>query len=296
LSRSVGSLACCRSLHLPPDLFSPAFDYSHVDGLGRARQRNIEPRLNGQILRAGAVGPLLEFTNLATSDNLAELRRAGWFDEGSHRTLLDALTGTRHRWLQSDGRCGMLKCQGLDSEEALASFKIDAHKAALGANFGKAAPLLIAALGELIGNIIDHSQAQESGVAIFLARAGLFEFVVADRGIGVLRSLRQCPDYSTLDDEGAALAAMVETGVSRHGPGQGHGNGFRPIFERLANMTGQLRFRSGDYALSLDGQFGDRIARQLSQKPRLSGFFASVVCRMPATAARGRTKARVRRH
>lgn len=280
-SRSAGSRASSQNSRLPPDLFSPAFDYSHVDGLGRARQRNIEPRLNGQVFRAGAVGPLLEFINLATSDGLAELRGARWFDEGAHRTLLDALTEMRHRWLQTNGLCGMLKGKGLASEESLASFKIDAHKAALSANFGKAAPLLVAAMGELIGNVIDHSQADESGLAIFLARAGRFELVVADRGVGVLRSLRQCPDYRTLGDEGAALAAMVETGVSRHGPGQGHGNGFRPIFERLANMTGQLRFRSGDYALSLDGQFGDRIGREISQKPGLSGFFAAVVCRIP---------------
>ncbi|HJP67484.1 MAG TPA: hypothetical protein VJ846_01185 [Sphingomicrobium sp.] len=266
---------------MPLDLFSPVFDYSHVDGVGRARQRNIEPRLDGQTCRAGAVGPIVEFTNLATGESLAELRRAPWFDVGSRRTLLDALTGTHHQWLQADGRCGMLKDQGLAAEDKLRSFKIDAHKAALGASFGNAAPLLVAAMGELIGNVIDHSQAEESGVAIFSARAGLFEFVVADRGIGVLRSLRQCPNYRTVADEGAALAAMVETGVSRHGPNGGHGNGFRPIFERLADMTGQLRFRSGNYALSLDGQFGDRIGRQLSQKPALSGFFAAVLCRGP---------------
>lgn len=281
-SRSGGSPACCQSLHLLPDLFAPLFDYGHVDGLGRARQRSIEPRLDGQVFRADAVGPIVEFGGLATSANLVELREAPWFDEGSHTKLLDALTGSRQQWLQSDGRCGLVKGNGLAAEETLGSFKIDAHKAALGANFGGAAPLLVAAMGEIIGNVIDHSEAEASGVAIFSARSGLFEFVVADEGIGVLRSLRSCGDYKTLGDEGAALTAMVETGVSRHGPGRGHGNGFRPIFERLADMTGQLRFRSGDYALSLDGRFGDRVARQLAQKPRISGFFAAVVCRTPS--------------
>jgi hypothetical protein len=174
----------------------------------------------------------------------------------------------------------MLKGPGLAAEDALASFRIDAHKAALGANFANSA-LLIAAMGELIGNVIDHSEAEESGVAVFSASAGVFEFVVADRGIGALQSLRQCPTYSGLGDEGAALAAMIEPGVSRYGPHQGHGNGFRPIFERLADMTGHLRFRSGDYALSLDGRFGDVIGRQLSQKPRLLGVFAAVVCCVP---------------
>ena len=54
--------------------------------------------------------------------------------------------------------------------------------------------------------------------------------------------LRQCPDYSAIGDEGAALATLIEPGVSRRGPNQEHGNGFKPIFERLANATGQLRF------------------------------------------------------
>ena len=234
------------------------------------------------MFRAAAVGPLIEIGNLTASTHFAGLRGSPWFDEGSYGPLLDALAGTRPQWLQGGGRCGMVKGRGLTAEDALRSFKIDAHKAALGARFGKAAPLLIAAMGELVGNVIDHSQAEESGVAIFSARTGRFEFVVADRGIGVLRSLQQCSNYRTLGDEGEALAAMVETGVSRHGPDRGHGNGFRPIFERLADMTGQLRFRSGDYALSLDGQFGDRIGRQLAQKPRLCGFFAAVVCGIPA--------------
>lgn len=276
---------------MPPDLFTPAFDYGHVDGLGRAHQRKTKPRVDGQVFRAAAVGPMLEFAHLATSENLAQLREAPWFDEGSHRTLLDALAGTHHQWLQTDGRCGMLKGPGLTAEDTLSSFKINAHKAARGALFPDAG-LLIAAMGELTGNVIDHSQAEESGVAIFSASAGMFEFVVADRGIGALQSLRQCPDYSGLGDEGAALTAMIEPGVSRHGPNTGHGNGFKPIFERLADMTGQLRFRSGDYALSLDGRFGDVIGRQLSQKPRLSGVFAAVVCRVPSQgqihAARGR--------
>lgn len=264
---------------MQPDLLSPPFDYGHVDGLGRARQRSAEPKLDHQTFRACAVGPILEFANLASTRDLADLRDSAWFDEGSRSTLLDALTGKHAHWLQGDGRCGLVKCEGLSHEDTLSSFKIDAHKAALAANFGRAAPLMVAAMGELIGNVIDHSEAACSGVAVFSSFAGHFEFVVSDRGIGSLQSLARCDDYADLGDEGAALAAMVENGVSRFGPSQGHGNGFRPIFERLADMTGQLRFRSGDYALSLDGRFGERIGRQLAQKPRLSGFFAAVVCR-----------------
>lgn len=265
---------------MPPDLFSPPFDYGLVDGLGRARQRATKPRLNGRIFRAGAVGPIIEFGNLLVGEAPGSLRAAPWFEEGSLTPLIDALVAGRDRWLDRDGRRGLVNGAALGSEFRLTSFKIDAHKAALGAGF-KAAPLLVAAMGELIGNVVDHSEAPETGVAIFAARPNAFEFLVADTGIGVLRSLTKNQEHARLQDEGAALAAMVESGVSRFGRETGHGNGFRPIFERLADMTGELRFRSGDYALTLDGRFGDRIGRQLAQKPRLSGFFASVLCRAP---------------
>ena len=266
---------------MPPDLFSPEFGYEQVDGLGRAHQRGIVPKLDGQVFRAHEIGPVIEYGNLGTG--LGKLPRGlDWFDEGSLRPLLDALAQSRTQWLREDGSCGMCRGAAIASEDVLTSFKIDAHKAAKGAGFGTAAALLVAAMGELVGNVVDHSQAGASGIAIFSAAQGSFEFVVADKGVGALHSLRLCDDYRLLGDEGAALAAMVEAGVSRYGPNCGHGNGFRPIFERLADMTGRLRFRSGDYALSLDGRFGDRIGRQLAQKPRLSGFFAAVRCRVPS--------------
>ena len=238
------------------------------------------PQLAGQVFRANEVGPVIEYSNLATG--LGELPRGlGWFDEGSLRPLFDSLAQSHTQWLRNDGRCGMCRGAGIASEDALTSLKIDAHKAAKGAGFGAAAALIVAAMGELVGNVIDHSQAPASGIVIFSAANGSFEFVVADRGVGALHSLRLCDDHRSLSDEGAALAAMVEAGVSRYGSECEHGNGFRPIFERLADITGRLRFRSGDYALSLDGRFGDRIGRQLAQKPRLSGFFAAVSCRVP---------------
>lgn len=277
---NAGSQTSCRSSRLLPDLFSPPFDYGLVDGLGRARQRAIEPRLDGKTFRAAAVGPVVELANLVAGEALESLRASPWFEEGTLTSVFDALLAKRVQWLDRDGRRGLVSASGLEDEHHLSSFKIDAHKAALGAGF-KAAPLLVAAMGELIGNVIDHSEASETGIAVFAARPGAFEFVVADTGIGVLTSLTKNPEHARLQDEGTALSAVIESGVSRFGRDTGHGNGFRPIFERLADMTGELRFRSGDYALSLDGQFGNRIGRQIAQKPRLSGFFAAVLCRAP---------------
>ncbi|KPF67399.1 hypothetical protein IP69_13775 [Bosea sp. AAP35] len=265
---------------MQPDLLSPLFDYSVVDGLGRARQRGLVPRLDAKIFRTQAVGPAVELAGLEAGIDLKSLGKCNWLDQGSLQPLLNALTTRSRQWLAPDGRRGLVTGAGLELEEILTSFKIDAHKAALAAGFEKAA-LLVAAMGEIIGNVVDHSEATDSGMAMFSAEAGRFEFVIADAGIGALQSLTRNPDHKGIGDEGTALQAMVETGVSRFAGDTGHGNGFRPIFEKLADMTGQLRFRSGDYALTLDGRFGDRIARQVSQKPKFTGLLAAVCCSAP---------------
>lgn len=263
-----------------PDLFSSSFDYAHVDGFGRVYQRGKTPALDGKSFRAERLGPVIEFENLTSGGAGSALPATDWFDENPLRSYFEGQSGTAVHWLKSDGRCGLIKGGGLTCDQTLNSFKIDAHKAALAANFSTAAPLLVAALGELIGNISDHSEAAATGFVAFSADDRLFEFVVADQGIGVLESLRKSPEHMTLSDQGAALSAMIQSDVSRFGSGTGHGNGFRPIFERLADMQGYLRFRSGDYALTLDGRFGDKVNLQLSQKPVLLGFFAAVVCRI----------------
>ena len=275
-----GCGVCFLVFPLLPDLFSSPFDYGHVDGFGRAYQRSKTPILNGKSFRADRLGPVIEFENLASVELGSVLTATDWFDDSPLRSYFEARSRTAVQWIKSDGRCGIIKGSGLSCDQTLNSFKIDAHKAALAANFNTAAPRLVAALCELIGNISDHSEAADTGFVAFSANDGLFEFVVADRGVGVLESLRKSPEHRALSDQGAALSAMIQSGVSRFGSGTGHGNGFRPIFERLADMKGFLRFRSGDYALTLDGQFGDKVNLQLSQKPLIIGFFAAVVCRI----------------
>ncbi len=267
---------CCRSSNLQPDLFSPLFDYGVVDGLGRAAQRGRAPRLEGRTFRASTIGPIAEFAQLDMVTSLSALCASDWFDDGILRPLLKPLTVRPQQWLALDGRQGLISADGLEREDILTSFKIDALESGF---FPSTAAFIVAAMGELIGNVIDHSDARQSGVALFVAQPNQFEFVIADRGIGARTSLARNPDHARLVDEGSALKAMVESGVSRFPRGAGHGNGFRPIFEKLADMTGHLRFRSGDYALTLDGRFGDSVARQLAQKPRLQGMFAGVVCR-----------------
>lgn len=283
MSRATGSTLCCRSSSLQPDLLAPRFDYRVVDGLGRARQRGGVPQLGGTVFRAETLGPAVELAHLESGIPIGDLPGQNWLDRGSLGPILSALASEQQQWLAPDSRRGLILGSGLVGEAVLNSFKIDAHKAALSAGFVKPA-LLVAAMGELIGNVIDHSEAIGSGVAMFSAEVGRFEFVVADTGVGALRSLTRNPDHASLSDDGAALLAMVEAGVSRFARSSGHGNGFRPIFEKLADMSGHLRFRSGNYGLTLDGRFGDRIARQIAQKPTLCGLLAAVTCLAPKTA------------
>jgi hypothetical protein len=105
-----------------------------------------------------------------------------------------------------------------------------------------------------------------------------FEFVVSDGGRGVLASLRSCPDYADLVDHGEALRLTLQDGVSRYGKGTSHGKGFRPLFKGLANLNGELRFRSGDQALTIDGVNAGSIPAQTWEKVPTSGFAASVLC------------------
>lgn len=146
---------------------------------------------------------------------------------------------------------------------------------------------LIGALRELEDNIHLHSQRAQDGIVAFRGTAEEFEFVVADSGIGVLAGLRGSPRYAHLADAGAALKTALSDGQSRlldDDPGRGYG--FHELFVSLANLNGDLRFRSDDHALMIDGS-GPALPRaRLGQKAMLQGFVVSVVVALKP-AARG---------
>lgn len=109
--------------------------------------------------------------------------------------------------------------------------------------------------------------APETRVLAFRAQRGVFKFVVADRGIGRLASLRSCPEYAELQDHGKALETALADGASRHGSQSGHGHGFREMFTGLMNLQAAPRFRSGDQALLMDGT-NPALARHSWRKSR----------------------------
>jgi hypothetical protein len=261
---------------------APVFDFSALDGLAFAAERG---RLNGRTpprMTAVSLGPVVEMSHLAKAGVLPAPDKADWLRLDGLAVLYRMVLGGRFQWICPDGRrIGFLRTrrQRPDDYEESLGFCLATRQAAAMAGFpARVAQQLAAAIGELHSNIYEHSGASGTGLIAFRAGVSSFEFVVSDRGIGVLETLRTCPIYSQLADHGNALILALTDGVSRYGPNTGHGFGFRPIFNGLANLKGLLRFRSGDHALTLDGTGLSLITAKPAQKTAISGFIVSVTC------------------
>ena len=140
---------------------------------------------------------------------------------------------------------------------------------------------LVGAMREIEENIHIHSERAQDGIVGFRGTLEEFEITVVDSGIGVLESLRRSPDYQELNDAGTAIKTAVTDGESslrHHDPG--HGYGFHDLFVGLANLNGNLRFRSGDHALTVDGASPSVVKSKLSQKVEIPGFLVNIVCCM----------------
>lgn len=138
---------------------------------------------------------------------------------------------------------------------------------------------IVGAVRELVENLDIHSEAPDSGIVGYAFSDDSFEFVIADSGIGLLDSLRPCPDYAHLDDHGDALLTALTDGESRFGRNKNHGHGFRQLFVALADLYGSLRFRSGDHRLEIMGNSPNLPTATVSQTAIFQGFMAWVACR-----------------
>lgn len=136
---------------------------------------------------------------------------------------------------------------------------------------------LMGAMVELQDNVYEHSGAPETGLVAYAVTNKSFEFVVADRGVGVLQTLRQNSQFSDIADSGAALQEMIKDGVSRFPSETGRGRGFSQLFRALVGHNAELRFRSGDHAMTMrpttDALHGETT---LAQVPALKGLAISV--------------------
>jgi hypothetical protein len=255
-------------------------DFVTLDGLAFAAERG---RLSGRApdLVARDLGPVVELAQLAAAGLLPAPERAEWLRLDGLAVLYRAIASRRPQWICPEGRrIGFLR-MGAEppSETVWTGFGLAVQQAAAAAGFpARIAAQLAAAAGEMHSNIYEHSAAPATGLVAFRAVPNRFEFVVADRGIGVLESLRSCADYSGMSDHGEALRLTLSDGVSRYGANTGHGYGFRPLFIGLANLNGSLRFRSGDHALVINGSNPSLIMARAAEKPYLNGLLISVAC------------------
>lgn len=131
---------------------------------------------------------------------------------------------------------------------------------------------------DMISNMVEHSEFPETAIAGYRWCGSEFEYVVADAGVGVLKSLRQHPDYLDLTDASEALSVAIKDGNSRHGKRAGRGNGFHELIVNIANRNSYLRFRSGNYRLEIDGTKGFQPTQTSRKCADYQGFLISVVC------------------
>jgi hypothetical protein len=254
--------------------------FTAVDGIAFASTKaRLEP-IHAKTFSPANLGPLVELFQLSQDGLLPTLETAQWIVFAQWAEFYNVLKGGNNFWICRSGRRGLFRTKTSESDERAAfRFFLAAQKAAISVSFRKrVAQQMVAALGEMVDNIHQHSRSPQTGIAAFYAEPGSFEFVVADRGIGVLQSLRESPQFSNLADHGDALELALTDGCSKHGANSNHGHGFRPLFVGLSNLNGSLRFRSGDHAITIEGKDLKNIPWTKVAKPKISGFLASISC------------------
>jgi anti-sigma regulatory factor (Ser/Thr protein kinase) len=257
------------------------FTFAVLDGLGFAAQRDRLQPVAAAAYAATDLGPVLELARLSVDGLLPAPTRAIWLDMGEAAAFAAALRRGRSSWTCPFNKTGFYRLDEAPphDETERNGFHLEAQKAAKAVGFPRQlAAQLVGAFCEIEGNVYEHSEAPVTGLAAYRATARRFEFVVSDGGIGVLASLASGPDYRDLTDHAEALRLMLTEGVSRYGKAAKRGNGFRPLFQGLANLKGTLRFRSGDQALTVDGVNAANIPWKPAEKPMLRGLVASVIC------------------
>jgi hypothetical protein len=261
--------------------------FSALDGLAFAASRG---RLGSDVPRyvVADLGPIIEMVQLARSGLLPSPTSAPWLHLNGSEGLLQAALSGDDCWESSQSsQTGIIKCEMKQSTpKRWTSFGVEAHKAGLSAGFStQTVSRLIGAMGEIVDNVMEHSQAASTGVVAVGSNPGSFEFVVSDAGVGTLASLRSNPEYAYLRDEGDALQCALTAGESRFGKAAKRGTGFSQLFKSLATLNASLRFRSGDHALIMAGESPTLVNAHVAKKPRAAGFLTSVRCKTTAGPA-----------
>jgi hypothetical protein len=274
---------------------SSELTFHNVDDLLGAHSRGRLPTSPGDAdFNPKHLGPMLELILYKSDGRHGPLSTSSWLNRSGQRPLREALHGSSDEWYGDNQQQGFLRTcfDPLDdaSVPVRTRFLMAARRAAerVSAMPGAIAQSLAAAIREMETNVYEHSSNAASGLLAFEARLESFEFVVADCGVGVLETLKLAPEYSNLRDHGTALQITLQEGASRYGKAANRGMGFKDLFVGLATLNADLRFRSGDHALTIAGPRPNAKIAQVSQKAFFPGFLVSVRCTLPV-AARARS-------
>jgi hypothetical protein len=132
------------------------------------------------------------------------------------------------------------------------------------------------------GGSLFRAQFQVASLIGYEVRGHVAQFCVVDVGRGVLESLRENPAYSDITVHSDAIKMALHTGVSRVVGQNRRGFGFNTVFKALTEQWGQLRFRSGEGVITMNGMGLDADQGQERDLPYLSGFQVAVACRTSA--------------
>ena len=141
----------------------------------------------------------------------------------------------------------------------------------------EAALNLQSALHEMATNAVIHSESPVPALVGYSVVGNSALFSVADVGQGVVASLTSNPKYATLTQPVDAIQKALQTGVTSRVDESG-GFGFGTVFKALTEAWGQLRFRSGNGCITMDGTELDVDKSIRRFPPPLPGFQVSVCC------------------
>ena len=258
--------------------------YEVLDDLALAAVRNRgDPISLLRNYRANRLGPLIELLALSRSVVLPlDVLPSCVILQALMRALSDVHVNQGRHSINEETRIGFVLTKrdpNAEDQTNWVSFCRKAQEAAELALPKSFAQGLVGAMREIEENVHLHSERSFDGVVGYRGTRLEFEFVVADSGIGILSSLKKSPEYAQLTDAGTAIRLALTDGQSRlicENPGRGYG--FHDLFVGLANLNGDLRFRSGDHALTIDGTSPTLVEARLSQKVETRGFLVNVVC------------------
>jgi hypothetical protein len=254
---------------------APSFGFDELDDLTLAEAT--PNRANH--FSADRLGPLIELSILRTLGRAHLPSLADFSITQRLHALRSVDQGTFFRNEQATVQLTKIFWSKEEEPDRWSRFCRDMQGLAITSGFDKAnSQGLVAALREFVDNIHDHSEAVATGLVGYAIRQRDLEFVVADSGIGILRSLRTSPEFHFLRGSGEALKIAIEDGKSRHGSLSGHGRGFRPLFQGLSNLASSLRIRSGDHALVVTGVSPTIATAEIQQKVHLPGVVISITC------------------